>query len=81
MIIMVTCIINQFDCKAGTRGAADFKLSERVKLAKALTNKALGAVIAPIHNFDPIFVGNKKCPSVRLHVKKRSDSYKLLNGK
>ena len=30
---------------------------------------------------DPIFVGNKKYPSVRLHVKKRSDSYKLLNGK
>ena len=39
---MLTCIINQFDCNAGTNGL-DFCISgDSVKLAKPLINKVTG---------------------------------------
>jgi len=77
---MLTCIINQFDCKAGTKGL-DFCISvDKVRFANPLTSKATGIKIAPINLLlvlDSIYryiVNN-------MHVKKSNDSYKLLNGK
>jgi hypothetical protein len=85
----VTCIINQFDCKDGTKGPPCCIVSGKLKLAKALINKALEDVIEPIkvrtkdENFavENIYICVIKCKQVQQKDKNINDSYKLLNGK
>ena len=77
---MLTCIINQFDCKAGTSGL-DFCISaDRVKFAKPFINSVSGIKIAPI-NLLLVLNSMYKYIVNKVHVKKSNDSYKLLNGK
>ena len=77
---MLTCIINQFDCKAGTKGA-DFCISaDKVKLANPFMNNVRGIKIAPI-NLLLVLNSTYKYTINKAQVKKSNDSYKLLNGK
>ena len=77
---MLTCIINQLDCNAGTRGAAVCIGVGKIRLANEITSKVMGKIIAPISLvlvFDSIINKIKS----KHQSKNRSDSYKLLKGK
>jgi hypothetical protein len=77
---MLTCIINQFDCKEGTKGN-DFCISVgNVKLENPAKKKISGVPIAPIKRLFVLFSTNN-CIVEIPQLKKISDSYKLLNGK
>ena len=45
-MITLTCITNQLERRAGTRGAEFCRLSGRAKLAKATQTRAMGVVAA-----------------------------------
>ena len=76
----VTCIISQFDFRAGTKGAGACMLSGNDKLAKPVTKSAIGVLMQPIKDTlersSAINVMN-----VIPQARKNSDSYRLLNGK
>lgn len=88
-----TCIINQFDCNAGTSGDDVCISGGKRNVANAAINKAVGAVNAPTKEFfspspsPSLFCGpvskrsKRKWKVEKLHAKKIKDSYKLLNGK
>lgn len=78
--MMLTCIINQFDFKAGTNGAAFCIPSGRERVAKPITNSDKGLVTAPIKDI-AIFLSITTVIAVIPQVKKSNDSYRLLNGK
>ena len=46
---MLTCIISQFDCNAGTKGLAFCISGESVKFANPLISNVTGIKIAPIN--------------------------------
>jgi hypothetical protein len=77
---MLTCIISQFDCKEGTKGLAFCIGAGKIKVAKLLTIKLTGTIIAPII-FVFVFVSIKIKINNTHQSKNRSDSYKLLSGK
>ena len=77
---MLTCIINQFDFNAGTKGAAFCIPSGRDNVANPMMNIASGVVTAPTNSKD-VDVSTNKVRSVIPQVKNNNDSYKLLNGK
>ena len=77
---MLTCIINQFDCKAGTKGLDSCMTLGRIRLAKLMTKKVMGNKRAP-SNFVPVFVSVKTSVKSKHQSRKSSDSYKLLRGK
>ena len=77
---MLTCIINQLDFRAGTRGAAFCIPSGRDNVAKPITNKESGLTTAPT-KFRDVVDSKIKVITVIPQVKNSNDSYKLLSGK
>ena len=77
---MLTCIINQFDFNAGTKGAAFCIPSGRDRVAKPIINIAKGVAIAPT-NVKDVVVSTINIMNVIPQVKNSKDSYRLLNGK
>ena len=76
----VTCIISQFDFKAGTSGDGDCILSGNERPANPITNKEMGLLIEPIIE---VFVFDSRNIVIEVipHAKNNKDSYKLLKGK
>jgi hypothetical protein len=77
---MLTCIINQFDFKAGTSGAAFCIPSGNESVANPTINIANGLIIAP-NKVKEVTDSSIKAIKVIPQVKNNKDSYKLLNGK
>ena len=76
----VTCIISQFDFKAGTNGEGACILSGKERPAKPMMKRDIGLLILSIIEvlvFDSRTIVVKVIPQ----AKNSSDSYKLLNGK
>jgi hypothetical protein len=77
---MLTCIINQFDFSAGTKGAAFCIPSGSDKVANPTINIDNGVEIAPnkVKEVSDSRINERK---VIPHVKNNRDSYRLLSGK
>ena len=76
----VTCINNQFDFNAGTRGDGNCILSGNESSANPIINNAIGLIIEPIKEALDL---NSKIIVVNVipQTKNNRDSYKLLKGK
>ena len=79
--MIVTCIINQFDCNAGTRAVAFCIADGNEKLANVYVSRVIGVVIA----FKKVRFWKAKTQliwiAVKDHDRKINDSYRLLRGK
>tara|TARA_B100000965_G_scaffold269049_1_gene227550 strand:- start:381 stop:599 length:219 start_codon:yes stop_codon:yes gene_type:complete len=72
-MMTLTCIINQLDRSAGTKGAEDCKLSGKTKLAKPIESNEIGVATAEtIGEFHALSA--KSWVKVQHQVKKQSDS-------
>jgi hypothetical protein len=76
----VTCIINQFDFKAGTRGDGACILSGKERPANPTIKSEIGLLMEPIME---VLVLDSKNIVVEVipQAKKNRDSYRLLKGK
>ena len=72
-MMTLTCIINQLERRAGTKGAEDCKLSGKTKLAKPIESNEMGVataeIIGELHD-----LSTKSWVKVQPQVKKQSDS-------
>ena len=72
-MITLTCITNQLERRAGTKGAEDCKFSGKTKLAKPIESKEIGVAtaetIGELHA-----LSRKSWVKVQLQVKKQRDS-------
>lgn len=77
---MLTCIINQFDCNAGTKADACCISFGKLNAANVYVSSVVGAVTAAKKG-SSVTVVHSKWILVNAHDRKISDSYRLLNGK
>jgi hypothetical protein len=78
--MILTCIINQFDFNAGTKGAAFCIPSGSESVANPTINIDSGVIIAP-SKFKEVKDSKINAMNVIPQVKNNKDSYKLLSGK
>ena len=78
--MILTCIINQLDFNAGTKGAAFCIPSGNDRVAKATTKSDRGLVTAPINDIATLF-SITIVIAVIPQIKNIKDSYRLLKGK
>ena len=76
----LTCINNQFDCKAGTKGFVACNSSGKLKPVKAKIHNIRGETRTPIISLLTKFSKIKYINVIAQH-KKSKDSYNELNGK
>ena len=78
--MILTCIINQLDFNAGTKGAAFCIPSGRDKVAKLQQITIKGLVTAPINDIATL-LSITIVIAVIPQIKNINDSYRLLKGK
>ena len=72
-MITLTCITNQLERSAGTKGAEDCKFSGKTKLANPIERRDIGVATAEtIGDFHAL--STKSCVKVQPQVKKQRDS-------
>ena len=78
--MILTCIINQFDCNAGTKADACCISFGKLNVANVYVSNVVGAVIAA-RKGNKVNVVQSRWILVKAHERKINDSYKLLSGK